>query len=282
MNKKGVFKMYTFGNIIRQLRKQQDLTQYDLAKGICSQSMLSRIENNEQIPNIVILQKVCEKLDIEVQQLMHKERCIRDNSFSFICKLKTLFFSRKYQELLDLLETCHIKNAKLEDEEKQMLYYLYAQSLYYLGEDNFKILEILEQAESYCKEDRKHSLMMIQILSFKGKVNVSADNNKAVKVILKEVLEMIQKYARQSSNRIWVQLYYEISNMYLYLNDTEKALYYSKFGINLSLKNGTFYYLKDLLLLQGIIFSDLGNLDVATDIIAITESLKKIPLYEEK
>lgn len=274
--------MYTFGNIIRQLRKKQHLTQYDLAKGICSQSMLSRIENNEQIPNIVILQQVCEKLDIEVQQLINEERHIRDDSFSFICKLKTLFFSRKYQELLNLIETCPINRNKLEGQEKQMFYYLYAQSLYYLGEDNFKILEILERAESYRKDGGATSLLMIQILSFKGKVNVSADNNKAVKMILKEVLKMIQEYTHRSSSRIWVQLYYEISNMYLYLNDTKKALHYSKFGINLSLENGTFYYLRDLLLLQGIILSDLGNLDVATDIIAITESLKKISLYEEK
>ena len=43
----------SFGQIIRTFRKKRKMTQKMLAEDICSQSVLSRIENNEELPNVL-------------------------------------------------------------------------------------------------------------------------------------------------------------------------------------------------------------------------------------
>ncbi|OSP57962.1 Cro/Cl family transcriptional regulator, partial [Enterococcus faecium] len=40
----------SFGTIIKEIRKEQKMTQKMLSQDICSQSVLSRIENNEELP----------------------------------------------------------------------------------------------------------------------------------------------------------------------------------------------------------------------------------------
>ena len=45
----------SFGTIIKEIRKEQKMTQKMLSQDICSQSVLSRIENNEELPNVVVM-----------------------------------------------------------------------------------------------------------------------------------------------------------------------------------------------------------------------------------
>lgn len=44
----------TFGETIKRLRKERKMTQKMLAQGICAQSVLSRIENGVEIPNVMV------------------------------------------------------------------------------------------------------------------------------------------------------------------------------------------------------------------------------------
>ena len=41
--------MEAIGQVLKEFRKEHGMTQKDLSQGICSQSVLSRIENNEEI-----------------------------------------------------------------------------------------------------------------------------------------------------------------------------------------------------------------------------------------
>ena len=45
----------SFGTIIKEIRKEQKMTQKMLSQDICSQSVLSRIENNEELPNVLVM-----------------------------------------------------------------------------------------------------------------------------------------------------------------------------------------------------------------------------------
>lgn len=54
--------MLEFGKLIRQLRKQQKMTQKVLASGIVSESVMSRIENGVTEPGLVTLNKLLQRL----------------------------------------------------------------------------------------------------------------------------------------------------------------------------------------------------------------------------
>lgn len=55
---------------IKQLRLQKNMTQKDLANGICSQGLISKIEKNEVDSDIKILSKIADRLEVSVGYLI--------------------------------------------------------------------------------------------------------------------------------------------------------------------------------------------------------------------
>ena len=53
-----------------QARKKLRLSQTELCRGICTQSTLSMFENNGQVPSFKILKQLCERMDIDVSDIM--------------------------------------------------------------------------------------------------------------------------------------------------------------------------------------------------------------------
>lgn len=60
----------SIGETLKQLRRARRLTQKMLAADICAQSVISRAENNEELPNVMVLHQICERLNITIDQLM--------------------------------------------------------------------------------------------------------------------------------------------------------------------------------------------------------------------
>ncbi len=57
---------YNYGNLIKVERMRRGIKQSVLARGICSVSYLSKIENNQTSPSEEVLELIFERLDIEV------------------------------------------------------------------------------------------------------------------------------------------------------------------------------------------------------------------------
>lgn len=62
-------KKNTLGDTIRELRKRANITQEELADGICSPVSISRIENGTQMPSGTILDGILQKLGSSTYQL---------------------------------------------------------------------------------------------------------------------------------------------------------------------------------------------------------------------
>lgn len=54
------------GNRLKQLRKQQGFTQQELAKGICTQAMISNFESGESSPSSTVLFQLAERLQVDI------------------------------------------------------------------------------------------------------------------------------------------------------------------------------------------------------------------------
>lgn len=81
-----------YGPLIKYFRTQIGMTQKDLAKGICSVSHLSKIENNGKDANIETISLLLEKLNIDKGEINEKEEHIK----SLLLELneKMLFFQK--------------------------------------------------------------------------------------------------------------------------------------------------------------------------------------------
>lgn len=69
---------YSIGEIIRYLRKEQKLTQEELADGICSNVTISRIESGTQMPSDRIINQLLERLGSNLYMTANTSRERRD------------------------------------------------------------------------------------------------------------------------------------------------------------------------------------------------------------
>jgi len=65
--------MNNIGLLIKMSRIQQNMKQITLAKGICSTSYLSKIENNQTVPSEDVLHLLLNRLNLNYQDLSTAE-----------------------------------------------------------------------------------------------------------------------------------------------------------------------------------------------------------------
>src|SRR5699024_1124035 len=58
-----------FGATIKSKRKEVGLTQKELSEGICTQALISRIEKGDIVPQNSILDKLANRLNINIEEL---------------------------------------------------------------------------------------------------------------------------------------------------------------------------------------------------------------------
>lgn len=74
----------SFGTIIKEIRKEQKMTQKMLSHDICSQSVLSRIENNEELPNVLVMMQICQRLGVTIDHVMNLSRKLLGQTINYL------------------------------------------------------------------------------------------------------------------------------------------------------------------------------------------------------
>lgn len=74
--------MTTIGDRIRRERRKQGFSQERLSRGICSQSSLSRLEDNNVNLSVMKVNRILERLNLSFNDLMASERMIREDIFT--------------------------------------------------------------------------------------------------------------------------------------------------------------------------------------------------------
>lgn len=144
----------TLGDIIRDLRKRKNMTQEDLAEGICSPVSISRIENGTQMPSSNVLEALLSKLGTSTYQICN----------IYYKSDKQIAFENKADVVADLLKegnldkaSCLLENLKEEtcDNLLNEQYYLLllATLKIYKNESAEDIIGILKKSLALTKKD---------------------------------------------------------------------------------------------------------------------------------
>lgn len=104
-------------------RKVSGLSQNELSEGICTQTTLSRFENNGQVPSLKILIKLCEKLNLPISELFPKIGIKNTEIVELMDKVEFYFITSEYEQAQYLLEKITFDEKELESES--YLRYLY-------------------------------------------------------------------------------------------------------------------------------------------------------------
>lgn len=142
--------MNNIGLLIKMSRIQQNMKQVTLARGVCSTSYLSKIENNQTIPSEDVLQLLLERLNLDYEDLSMEQET------EFLSELyliyKDAIINRNKEEILEKLSSYNQRNFLFKDEQNFYTYNLYLFRLYLIADSNVENLLNLKEALNQMQE----------------------------------------------------------------------------------------------------------------------------------
>ncbi|HDX9634227.1 helix-turn-helix domain-containing protein [Bacillus cereus group sp. MYBK108-2] len=205
-----------YGSVIRHYRLKLGMTQSALASGICSISHLSKIENNSYKVNKEILSLLLERLNIDLNTENRKIQEIRDSIYEFIESLHYIDedqISKKFSNLQSLEEYC--LGTELINIFQLAIFKFYVHSGDLKKSEEFKktVTMLRDSFGGYEK------LIYITTLS-----SLLIQQNSP-----KEALNLLNYYSFKNNIDLnQGEYYYQLALCYSILNNTEKAIIYSK------------------------------------------------------
>ncbi|WP_201330270.1 helix-turn-helix domain-containing protein, partial [Lactobacillus nasalidis] len=158
-----------------KIRKSLKLSQNELCRGICTQSTLSKFENNGQIPSFKILKQLCERMNISLSDIMltSTESEIAQKLFS----ADFCFITYDYEKVRRILK--QVNEKKIRDKQ-DLLHYNYLCGQLALDGDRDEV-SALFYFNNILTTDNLKANNIYRLLALKGcsQVYASQDMNKA-------------------------------------------------------------------------------------------------------
>jgi transcriptional regulator with XRE-family HTH domain len=223
------------GKKIKELRKVVGLTQGELAEGICTQALVSRIEKGDIYPSATALYQISVKLGVDVNYFFEIGTTPRlDYLVEVEKQLKHLRINRKFEEIEELVKTEEKSPLFYKDNENlQLLYWHKGIYAYEVEKDEEKSFSLLDEAY-YLTANQKKAMTEreMQILSSKGTILFSL-NRQQEALHHYSMVEAALKAAEQLHDKsIKTRLFYNISRALTRLGKYEKSIDYCHQAIN--------------------------------------------------
>lgn len=236
------------GKSIKYLRTNLELTQKQLAEGICSQSLLSRVEQGLEIPSVIIVHNICQKLGITIDTLLSTSQL--DSPFIQLRKeLQELFISHDFETLYASL---HKKTLALFETHSQATHYYF-----YLGvcellykhhpKNAIKHLEealLLNIQRTTTHEALIHSYLMLAYFEDNNDINALKQLNQCLLFLHKPV----------ETSPLMPTIYLNIARAYANQSEHLAAIEYLHLGISCCQKQNSTFQLSHLFFELGVLF----------------------------
>ncbi|MBC2265034.1 helix-turn-helix transcriptional regulator [Listeria booriae] len=234
------------GKSIKQLRINQELTQKQLAEGICSQSLLSRVEQGLEIPSVLIIHNICQKLGITVDFLLAQSQL--DSPLIQLKKeLHDLYIQHDYEILYTHLHKKTLATFEINTQESYYYFYLGICELKY-KKNNTAGISALEQALTLSKTD----VMRALISSYLAPAYYATNNEVAALQQLNHCLLFLNK--RDFSSELIPAIYHHVALCYGFSGDNLTAIEYIHLGIDCCKRQNNNFYLSYLFFELGVFF----------------------------
>lgn len=240
--------LLNFQNIIKFYRLEKNLTQKQLAEGICAQSVISKIEKEGIYPTIDIFSKIVNKLEIPsnlvLQMLNINEslESISSNSIN-IKKLKELSERRDLDTIELLLNNIDTTSLK-SDYEKY-----YVQYLRIAIEKDFNI--IIEKLHNLVITMNNNNYNNIEFLAdiyiLLAGSYLELNQYEEAEIYINKITSFLNKI---DSYTFFNKYAYTASLINYYLENYQTSIDFANKGIQHSVKYGILFYLSDLLYIK--------------------------------
>lgn len=155
----------TLGSILKRARMARHLTQQAVADDICSQPMLSAIENGRYTPNADLLIALCQRLGIDLNSLQLADNYAVGTATQFNQTVEKLCNQHQYTDLLKFLKQDDVISAIQSDTQTQAYYYYLSVATFQASDspDLAQIKQILKLALASAPESQSILTRLIQV-----------------------------------------------------------------------------------------------------------------------
>lgn len=232
------------GKKIRELRKVVGLTQGELADGICTQALISRIEKGDIYPSATSLYQISKKLGVDVNYFFEIGTTPRlDYVKEVERQLKKLRVKLKYDEIIEIVRTEEKNPLFLKDETNlQLLYWHKGIYVNEVEQNKEEALIILEKALSLTYNQKKAmSEREMNIFISMGILEFSRHNYDRAIEIYQGVTDALTYNDQLHDKSIKTRLLYNIARVLTRLRNYHESIQYCEEGIRWIIQEETLY-----------------------------------------
>lgn len=260
------------GEIIKLRRKELGLTQQELAKDICAQALISRVEKGDIVPKKAILDKLEVRLELEKNELIKADQDnTKKNEINEVKQTIRSYSSNRDYKTIELLldHHKHLINSSRDVNDKVFFAMIEASLHYQLYNQHEKALEILNNIYLNDVETQ----LAVEVHNARGIIYYKKDDFDNALTAYKAGIDILDDSV-EFEIKAKIILNYSLT---LEQKDFNKeALSYISEGIDLLVKNNSLYSLGDYHHTKGHIFYKLGNLTESKECFELSASLFKL------
>lgn len=268
----------SIGETLKQLRRARRLTQKMLAADICAQSVISRAENNEELPNVMVLHQICERLNITIDQLMLSQPKNESQMGLRFQGIYRYFVQRDYERVSLLLEEPELLEALYSETDLQLYYYYLGSCEFFVEKNHVTALQSLRKGLSYTYNQNKQfvSTIEVQMLSCIGYVLKESGQREKALVELKKSYDFAEKLPYERKIFELAKVYYHYGEFLFEEKDYKEAFIVVARGLSFVQQFCSYYYLLELTDLNGKILQKLGKKELALPFLSLAEYIKNL------
>lgn len=264
------------GSMIKQTRKAGHLTQKQLAAGICSQPMLSAIEQGQYTPNAKLLLALCKRLGISLDEISLSANFDISATTNLNQKLDRLCNAHRYQELLDFLQADDVLDHIETDAQMQAYYYYLGVSKWHL-QDDIQTVETDFQLSLANAHPNQLSVLTRLGLASTGIIKAQLGYVRAVEKLFDQALLGIEKAAYEENLNA---IFYLAGMSYFELKQYPQVTNWLVKGIDFATVHNSHYMLANIYYLLAKTADIEGQKDLSDD--AHRRSEIFVELFNEK
>lgn len=240
-----------FAKIIKKQRKLLGMSQKTLAAGICTQTIISRIEKAEVVPSVELFFQLVKKLKIPLSVIgkLFDMEYTKANQF-FSKDIKALLYKQEYGLLEHILLTTDQSFFSTEDYH----YYTWLNAIVLAYHHNEKE-EAIQMLTELLEQQTDNSLLTLQIQKTLGNIySVLEDYPSALKYyegILPHISD-VQDF------ELTIKFFYGIARCYYLSDQLDKALTLINTAIDDVLEKSSLFMLGHLYLLHSYVLGEIG------------------------
>lgn len=276
-----MYSSFAFGSVLKDIRISKGFSQRSLAENICSQAMLSRIENNDAVPSVILMKQLCDRLAVSLDYVLGSDygpssKPEKENEWLLL--LRFYHQNLQYPQLLRVIDETTILTNLSTAEELQEYYFYYGCALIYTKSVDPAPIDVLQKglALTYCKARPSATALEIMLLSEIGKAYADSGQSTIGIAYMKKSLAYFYNFETERLENQLAKIFYNMATLYIDFRNYKAALKVINQGISWCGRNKIFYFLDELFLLKGIVLQDNDLIDDAIRFVQVAETLKEL------